>query len=585
MNNLSIDGNTYLAIEIGTINTRASLFDTIDGKYRLISTGNSSTTAKFPVTNAMAGVIHAVENLQELLGRQLVDKDRRIIIPSRPDGTGVDHLVLVLSAGKSIKIVIAGLLPDVSMESLLNLSQTTNSYVVDSISLKDQRLPDEQVDSIVYHTPDLVLLAGGSEGGASNTIQNILDILGLGIFLLPETRHPDILFSGNSEFANIVQHSLKNIANQVYICSNIRPTMEIEDIKPAQVKLAEVAANIKIRQMPELDVLIKTSGVNPMSSSFSQGRMIRFLSSYFGSRRGVIGVDIGGSGISTAFSINGDIQLNVCPELGLGEPLGKLLEYTTLEEITRWLSLPVSIQAVQNYLSQKSLYPGIIPSTREELAVELAVTRQNLNLSIQWLNKRFSADIHNEQVGMPSFEYLIVSGAVITNGVNDAQKLALILDGLQPTGIVQIFIDQNNLLGMLGAIAEINSLIPIQVIDSGVLYPLSLVISAVQPFDRPEQGLNILISRPDGTSISRKVMMDELVLITLPDNKKARIKITPINGLDFGVGSGKEAEFDFPGSNLGVVVDLRTRPLHFSTDPESCMLQMQHWLSCIGAAI
>ncbi|MEI6288939.1 MAG: glutamate mutase L [Chloroflexota bacterium] len=585
MNNLSIEGHTCLAVEIGSVNTRAAFFDTIDGKYRYISTGFSSSTANFPISNAMTGVFFAIENLQELIGKQLLDKDRRLIIPSRSDGSGVDHLVTLISNGKPIKILTAGLLPDVSMESLINLSQTTNSVLVDSIDLKDDRLPDEQVDSIVQNIPDLILLAGGSEGGAANTIQNILDILGLGIYLLPVTKHPDILFSGNSEFAKIVQHSLKNIANQVYVCPNIRPTMEIEDIKPAQVKLAEVVANIKLRQMPELEIMAKLSTLSPMPSSFSHGRMIRFLSSYFGSRRGVLGVDIGGSGISTAFSISGDLQLNACPELGLGEPSGSLLEFTTVEEISRWLCLPVSGSTVRNYLAQKSLYPGVIPSTREELAVEYAVIRQNLNLSVQWMNKRFAQNFHGEQVLLPSFEQIVVSGSAITNAENDAQKLLLILDGLQPNGISQIYIDQYNLLAMLGAIAEIDSLIPIQIIDSGVLYPLALVIAPVQFDDKPGQGISINISGAGETSISRQVMMDELVLIKIPESQKVTIKITSINGLDFGIDSGKEAEFEIAGSKMGVVIDLRKRPLQLPENAEDRINQLQKWSACLGVKI
>ncbi|MEJ2013259.1 MAG: hypothetical protein P8X64_13670 [Anaerolineales bacterium] len=34
-----LDADTLLAIDVGTVNTRASLFDVVDGRYRLIATG------------------------------------------------------------------------------------------------------------------------------------------------------------------------------------------------------------------------------------------------------------------------------------------------------------------------------------------------------------------------------------------------------------------------------------------------------------------------------------------------------------------------------------------------------------------
>ena len=50
-----LDADTLLAIDIGTVNTRASLFDVVDGRYRLITTGRAPSCGL--VHLAAAGMI------------------------------------------------------------------------------------------------------------------------------------------------------------------------------------------------------------------------------------------------------------------------------------------------------------------------------------------------------------------------------------------------------------------------------------------------------------------------------------------------------------------------------------------------
>ena len=40
-----IDAETLLAVDVGTVNTRASIFDVVDGRYRLVATAKAPSTA------------------------------------------------------------------------------------------------------------------------------------------------------------------------------------------------------------------------------------------------------------------------------------------------------------------------------------------------------------------------------------------------------------------------------------------------------------------------------------------------------------------------------------------------------------
>jgi len=187
-----VEGNSLLAVDIGAVNTRAAYFDVVEGRYRFIGMGQSPTTWGAPVRNTMLGLQLALENLQNLIGKPLMDDEGRLLIPSQPDGSGVDSMVSTLSVGPAIKTLLVGLLPEVSLKSIESLAQTTHTQIVDSISLNDKRRPDEQVDAIVRCSPELVLIAGGVDGGASESIQKILEIIGIAAYLMPESKRPAV---------------------------------------------------------------------------------------------------------------------------------------------------------------------------------------------------------------------------------------------------------------------------------------------------------------------------------------------------------------------------------------------------------
>src|SRR5258708_8497311 len=110
-------GDTLLAVDVGGANTRAVLFDVVEGAYRILAPGSVPSTAEATFKDVLEGVRNAIVNLQGVRGRTLLDPNRRLITPSQNDGSGVDAFVSTLSAGPALKTVIVGLLSDVSLES------------------------------------------------------------------------------------------------------------------------------------------------------------------------------------------------------------------------------------------------------------------------------------------------------------------------------------------------------------------------------------------------------------------------------------------------------------------------------------
>jgi hypothetical protein len=170
-----VDADSLLALDIGEITTRAALFDIVGGHYRFLASGSAPSTVNAPYHDAGEGVRAALDQLQSITGRVLVGPDEKLILPSAEDGSGVDTLAVTLSAGPPLKVVAVGLLEDVSLESARRLATTTYARVIECISLNDRRRPEARLDAILRLRPDLVIAAGGTEGGASQSVIKLLE--------------------------------------------------------------------------------------------------------------------------------------------------------------------------------------------------------------------------------------------------------------------------------------------------------------------------------------------------------------------------------------------------------------------------
>jgi len=129
---------SILVIDVGSVFTRAVLFDIVEGRYRFIACGTARTTAIAPYRNVSEGVRSALEELEKITTRVLLDEDLQLIVPRTDDGKGVDRMAAILSAGGPMRTVVVGLLKDVSVESARKLAQTTYSDILLEFSLNDQ---------------------------------------------------------------------------------------------------------------------------------------------------------------------------------------------------------------------------------------------------------------------------------------------------------------------------------------------------------------------------------------------------------------------------------------------------------------
>lgn len=579
-----VQNESILAIDVGATTTRAILFDVVEGQYRFVASAQAPSTAEAPFKDIGIGVREAITNLQQITGSLLLgEHDNNLIAPAQPDGSGVDAVVATISAGPQVKTVVVGLLSDVSVQSARRLAESTYSRIVDAIDLSDHRRPDQQMDSIVRARPDLVILAGGTDGGASRSMQKMLETVGLACYLMPLEKRPMILYAGNQKLSDEVMEMLGGHAGKLEVSHNVRPSLETEDLDPARHELALLMTQLRQRQIKGVDELNLWAAGNLLPTAYAQGRIIRFLSKLYESTRGLLYVNIGASATSVAAGFAGELTLGVYPQYGMGENLAGLLQETDIQDIMRWLQLDVSEGMLREYMFQKSLYPASIPATKDEQAMAHAIARQALYLAVRKAQRDFPAHARPARRDvMPPLDLILAGGGAISDGTSLGQSLLLLLDAIQPVGIMPILLDQNNLLPLLGVAASRSHYLPVQVIESGAFIGLGTVVSVIASANYGDQVLRARLSYSDGTEARAEVKFGGLEILPLPSGQVARLSLQPFHRADAGLGPGKSGVVTVTGGALGVVIDARGRPLHIPGDPVRRRELMKRWSYAVG---
>jgi len=577
-----LEADTLLAVDVGSVNTRASLFDVVDGRYRMVATGRASSTAGAPLFDVREGMNMAVDDLSAVTGRMLLDEGDNLIIPTTPEGAGVDAFVATASAGPRPRTVLVGLMPGVSMESARRLAGSTYLNVVEEIGLMDRRREEEQVDVLIASQPDMILMVGGTDGGATASVLRMIETVGLATSLLATAHRPNLVFAGNRLLGAAVSEYFQDRA-PVTIVPNIRPALDQEELEPARLKLSEVIRELRAGKISGFEDLQAWSGGSMMLSADAFGRVVRYLSQVYDPDKGVLGIDVGASHVSVAAAFDGNLHLRVNSDLGLGSSMPGLMRYATIKDISRWLPGDVPEGRVRDYLYNKALYPGSIPSELEDLHIEYALARELIRTAIALSRADWPKGASSTL--LPAFEPIIASGGAIARAPRPGYAALTLLDAIQPRGVTTLVLDPHNLIPAVGAAAGLLPMITVQVLESGSFVSLGTVVA---PIGHGRSGQSVLRVRVEpeggGETLEGVVRFGQVALLPLRQGQHARLTVRPERGFDVGFGGrGKAGALRVAGGVLGVVIDARGRPLELAKDPVERRESNQKWLHDIGA--
>jgi hypothetical protein len=577
-----LEADTLLAVDVGMVNTRASLFDVVDGRYRMVATGRASSTAGPPLSDIREGLHMALGQVNGITGRLLLDENEGLIMPTTTAGAGVDAFVSTSSAGPLVRTVLVGLMPGVSMESARKLAGSTYLNVIDEISLMDRRREEQQIDILLAANPDMILMVGGTDGGATASVLRMVETVSIAAGLMATAQRPNLLFAGNQSLAASIMERFQDRAT-VAMVPNIRPSLQEEEFGPARLRIAELIAGLRGDKVAGYDQLHGWSGGYLMLTADAFGRVVRYLSKVYDPDKGVLGIDVGAGHVTVAAAFDGELDLKVHSDLGLGTSMPGLLKYSSMSEIVRWLPNEATEGAVRDYIYNKALFPGTIPTDQSELHIEYALVRELIRAGLA--RSRSDWDQVSSGALLPPLEPVIASGAAFARAPRPGLAGLALLDAVQPQGITTLVLDPYNLISAVGASAGVLPMVTVQALESGSFVSLGTVVSPVGKARYGSPAVRLRLEPESGGELSEGVVhYGQLRLLPLRQGEHARLTLRPERGFDVGFGGrGKAGALRVAGGALGLIIDARGRPLELPRDIVQRRERNLKWLHDIGA--
>jgi hypothetical protein len=585
---------SILAIDDGSVFTKAALVDVVDGVYRFLAQGKGVGALRDHQVEALPGVRDAVAKVESITDRLLLSEEGDLLIPERSDGDGVDALVASTSRLAPLRVVIAGLISDLSVESARRAAQSAYAVVQDTIALDEgnrrwgaSRGIEARLESLCQEPPDVILLVGGVDGGAVSPLLDITRMLIAAASVLDPTDRPVIIFAGNAQARSGVAELLAE-EYEFLAVDNVRPSLDVESLTGVQRELERLYAEYGTKQVPDLKRLAELSAVPLLSSAKAFEIVIRFVARQYELSRGVLGVDLGGSNTQIFACFEDQHYGMVKSGVGMSQGWPHLMEEIEPEKLARWLPFEISDEEVANRIWNKALQPMSLPQVRQDLLLEQAMAREILHPMAQRLVADWEAaqEERKSKGVLPPVDLIIGSGGILANVTNPGQAALILLDALQPTGLSRLVLDHLAVLPAVGAMASLNPLAAAQVLDQDGFLELGTVVAPLGEARIGDIALRFKVTYADESTIEVEVPYGSLEVIPLPLGQTATLELHPTRRFDIGLGRrGRGARVQVKGGTVGVIIDARGRPLRFPPDSTGEMSQaerVQEWLWSIG---
>jgi hypothetical protein len=565
---------SILAADFGNVTTRALLIDLVDGVYHLVARGETRTTAGFPVGDVTVGLRRVAAQISAVTGRKLLTSDGQIITPEQADRSGVDQVILTASTGRSLRTVLIGLVPDVSLASGLRAAAGTYIEIVETISLDDERDEEEQLNAILTGRPDLIFITGGTEGGAREPVLALARLARLAVRLLKGGKKPIILYAGNTALVPEIRAMFSGLAT-VLVAPNVRPALDDEELEPAQLQLALAYDERQAQQGSGFESLGEISRLGVLPTAQSYNLVVEYLGKTFDD---VLAVDMGSAVSTLSASLDGRVTTAIRTDIGLGHSAESLLNIVGENAIRRWLPFATTPHQIRHYTLNKNLRPGGIPETPKGLYLEHALLRAGIGALLAASRPAWTAKVGAVVGDMPPFGLIIGAGAALTQTGNAGFGALLLLDSLQPTGVAALQNDPYGLIAALGALAPLNPGAVVQVLDSSALERLGTAFSLSGQPAVDKTAMRVKITTEDGQVIKHDVAGGHLWVYPLGVGKRARVEVSAA-GRGTNIGGKGRVRMEVEGGAAGLIFDARGRPLPLAADARGRAAQLPMWIS------
>jgi len=581
-----------IATDVGSTTTKARFFHKKDGEWRFLVAGEAPTTVEEPYEDVTLGVQNAVREVEELTGHKLLAPDGSGIVLPYDGEKGVDLYVTTSSAGGGLQMMVSGLIKSMTAESANRAALGAGAIVMDIIARDDGRQPYQKIRRIRSLRPDMILMAGGTDGGASSHVMEIAELIKaaepkprLGVaYKLP------IVYAGNKVLRPQIQELLKT-GFALQIVDNIRPVLEQENTEPARRAVHELFMEHVMSHAPGYTKLMKWTDVDIMPTPAGEGMAMQLIANTF--NLNVLGVGLGGATTNVYSIMDGRFVRSVSANLGMSYSVTNVMKEAGIDNIMRWIPFKLDTEEVASRLMNKMIRPTTIPQTLEDLIVEHSVAREALRLGLQHhrtiatrlkgiqiertISDMFDQALEETYVKMMNIDILAGTGGLLSHAPRRIQSMYILTDAWQPEGVTRMFQDSVFMMPHLGVLSTVYRDAAWSIFDKDCLVRLGTNIAAAGTGKLGERVMTVELEMPNGEEVKEELSLGDIKLVKLTEFEEAKAMIIPGKEYDVGAGPGKEFEATVSGGVAGVMLDARGRPIYLPEEDDQRKELLLKW--------
>ncbi len=601
--------STVLATDCGSTTTKAILFEKTAEGWRQTFRGEAPTTVEKPVADVTIGARNAFQEIEELSKRKILSSTENTEHTSpfafkknESDTNGIDLYVSTSSAGGGLQMIVAGVVSMMTTESAERAALGAGAIVMDSISIDDGREQHERVKKIRHLRPDIVLIAGGVDGGTMNHPLELAETI---LQADPRPRFGDtlrlpVIYAANKNAREEARKILEKRFEFV-ITENIRPTLEEENLAPTRHVIHELFLHHVMSHAPGYKKLLSWSPVPIIPTPAAVGYMVENAAK----RENIqtLAVDIGGA-TTDVFSVFREqneektpvFNRTVSANLGMSYSVANVMLEAGLTNILRWLPFERAPDTIADQLRNKMIRPTSIPQTTEDLLLEQAICREALRLALIH-HKRLAVGLKGVQkrrtmgdifkqgadqglVDMLHLDLIIGSGGVLSHAPNRLSAAFMLLDAYEPLGVTRLAVDSIFMMPHLGVFSTVHPQAATEIFVHDCLITLG---TAIAPRGgKVKSGTPILEIRYEKGETTT-LHAGELRRIDLEEGAVVEGEVRPLlSHLDVGAGKGNTLQTHLSGGEAGIILDGRGRPLEFQKDQRVQAQMVSKWYKQFG---
>jgi hypothetical protein len=559
------------------------LIERVKGQHRLVARGESISTHSSPWWDAAVGVREAIRQIEDVVGRSLLNQAGVLISPRLPAGDGVDTFVAVSSAGAPLRVALAALSGSLSLASAQSAVAGTYAIVTGKLAL-DEGLAGRdltiRMQTLRQAKPDIVLIAGGTDGGAARPVLNLAQLVALYNRILEPEERPLTFYAGNAQLADEVA-GLFAAAGELKVIANVRPGLDVEDSGPARSELEAIYRDRSLNRVPGLKTLTQWGGRPVLPATRSFGQLIRYLGGRYHLK--VVGIDLGSASTSLAAHADDLFSLTTRADMGVGLSIETALAQMAVEDIQRWLPFQIEADEAREVLLNKGLHPSSVPQTREDLLLEYALAREVMRHVVAQARPGWLRGGSHPLAHAPQWDLMVGAGRTLTQTPHPGYSALLLLDALEPVGVSHIALDTGGIATILGALAGVHALAAAEVVEHDAFLNLGTVVAPLGTAQPGEIALRVRLHYPDGRELQQEVAYRSIKVIPLAPGERVTLELHPTRLFDVGLGEpGRGVTAEAEGGVLGLILDARGRPLELPMDTEGRRQMLQDWLTSLG---